>query len=91
MISDLLSYPLSFLRPRARSRISIFEKKPGVVWIIVADRQGETYSHHWTGSKWQTRSSEDYHVYTSRATAESYLRDDIRRMLGSLPWRRVTW
>ncbi len=76
-----------------RDRIEIQEKKPGIIWIIVCDLQtkvaegetGPSYSHHWTGRSWQRSDGDGAHIYTSRKTAEVYLKEDMRVMLRKLP------
>lgn len=76
-----------------RERIEILEKKPGIVWIIVCDleptvAEEETsprYSHHWTGRSWQRSDADSAQIYTSRKTAEVYLKKDLRPMLRKLP------
>jgi len=76
-----------------RDRIDILEKKAGIAWIIVCDLQtevaegetGPSYSHHWTGRSWQRSDGDSAHIYTSRKTAEVYLKEDLRVMLGKLP------
>ena len=79
-----------------RDRITILDRKTELPsWMIVCDlvpgetdEDGPMYSHHWTGSLWEPRAGDEFHIYKSREVAESYLKNEVRPMLRMLPGRR---
>ncbi|QDT57222.1 hypothetical protein Pan44_52890 [Caulifigura coniformis] len=79
---------------RPRDCIHILDRKTSLPsWMIVcnidpgpADETGlPIYSHHWTGWSWEPRGGDEFHVYTSRETAESYARHQSLRMRLTFP------
>jgi hypothetical protein len=77
-----------------RDRIEILDRKTQMPsWMIVCDAEpgppGENglpkYSHHWTGWWWEPSGGDEFHVYTSRESVELSLKDEMRRMLLTLP------